>query len=108
MRADWLKHVALTPAFAIRGTGGIAAGVLGLAVVPAYGLVLLAAWKRRNVALALVVLPPACVYAFHALLTHFITPYSQPLVPVAFVVCALAADEVWRRIPVGLSRRRAS
>ena len=30
MRVDWRKHVALTPAFAVRGAGAMGAGVLGL------------------------------------------------------------------------------
>ena len=96
MRADWLKHVALTPAFAVRGTGAMGAGVLGLLVVPAFGAVLLAAWKRRDMALALVTLPAIYGFGIHATATHFIPQYAQPLVPVAFVVCALAADAAAR------------
>ena len=49
MRVDWRKHVALTPAFAVRGAGAMGAGVLGLLVVPAFITVLLVAWKRRDI-----------------------------------------------------------
>ena len=96
MRADWRKHVALTPAFAVRGTGAMGAGMLGLLVVPAFIAVLLVAWKRRDMALALVMLPALYGFGIHAIATHFIPRYAYPLVPVAFIVCALAADTAAR------------
>ena len=96
MRVDWRKHVALTPAFAVRGAGAMGAGVLGLLVVPAFITVLLVAWKRRDMALALVMLPALYGFGIHAMATHFIPRYAYPLVPVALIVCALAADTAAR------------
>ena len=91
IRENWLKQAALTLAFAIRGTGALYAGVLAILVVPAAFVVLaLAAWKRRDLALTLLMLPALYGFGIHAAATHFIPRYGRPLIPVALVVCALA------------------
>ena len=92
MKEDWLKQIALTPAFAVRGTGAMRAGPFGLLVVPAFVLMLALAWKRRDVALALLMLPSLYGFGIHAVATHFVPRYAHPLVPIAFIVCVLAAE----------------
>ena len=94
IRADWLKHVALTPAFLLRGTGAMNAGLLGLLAIPAFVVVLVGAWRGRDVALLLFLLPAVYAFVFHATATHFIPRYGLPAVPIAFVVCALAGSAV--------------
>ena len=94
MREHWLKHVVLAPAFGVRSTGVMGAGVLGLLVVPALGAMLLRAWGRRDMALALVALPAAYVFAIYAVATHFIPRYAEPAVPVLFVACALVTEKL--------------
>ena len=91
IREDWLKHLTLTPAFLLRGTGAMGLGLFGLLAVPAFGLVLVSAWRRRDIALLLFLMPAVYTFAFHATVTHFIPRYGMPAVPVAFVVCGWAS-----------------
>lgn len=122
IREDWPKHLALTLAFAERGAqfwyrnfraarDGYAAEIwsflqfpsqtarwLGLLFLPALGLMSILAWRRRAFPLALLLLPVAYAFLFHAAATHFIPRYSRPFVPILAVIFALAAKEVWRPV----------
>ena len=125
MRADWLKHAALTLVFAERAglsMGGacrpaaasaterygaafglpvLATCTLGTAstflFLPLAGALLLFAWRRRDVSLALLLSPVVYAFGIHALATHFMERYARPLLPLLAVVAALAAQEIWRR-----------
>ena len=58
--------------------------------------VLSVCWKRRDMALALVLLPALYGFGIHAMATHFNPRYAFPLVPIAFIACTLAADTAAR------------
>ena len=135
IRADWLKQAVLTLVFAERGAGFSAgtcqplvdpssqrfgwavAGPVSHAceVVRSWTIVLLPfavvlaafAWRRRDVALALLLAPIVYGFGIHAVATHFIERYSRPLIPVLVVVAALAALEAWRRLEDAGQRWRA-
>ncbi len=122
MRADWLKHAALTLAFAVRGAQfsvgrcstltDPAQRRFGWAIsrplehacrfaltwavflMPIAGILLALAWKRSSIALALLLLPVLYGFGIHAVATHFIERYSRPLVPTLVVVAALAVNEI--------------
>ena len=105
MRDDWLKHLALTPAFVLRGTEVMRIGALGLLVGVAFGVLMVQAWMRRDGTLVLLIAPTVYVFAFHATLTHFIPRYAQPIAPIAFVVCGLLLAEAARafhNLPTGM------
>lgn len=128
IREDWLKHLALTLAFAERGAQlrhrrflaakkryaaeiwtflrfpSKTARWLGLLFLPALGLMLVLAWRRRAFALALLLLPVAYAFLFHAVATHFIPRYSWPFVPTFAVIFALAAKEVRRPVSSFVAR----
>lgn len=117
---DWPKHAVLTAAFAVRGSAfhllgshpvanryGEAAGnavrdirdvakAVSLLFLPALGFMLVVVWRHRDFAVAFLLLPLAYGFGIHAVATHFIPRYSEPLVPAFVVVLALAAREVWR------------
>ena len=111
MREDWLKHAVLTLAFLERGAavwGDVprrkvyagplhavlraAAVPLAYCFLPALGVVLVLAWRRRDPALACLGLPAAYVFAVHAAATHFLPRYAFPLVPLLSVVLAVAVS----------------
>ena len=120
--ADWLKQAALTLVFAERGAqvsvgscrtltdpahrrfGWAVGWPLGHAcnlartwavvLIPIAGVLLVLAWRRRSIALGLVLLPIVYGFGIHALATHFIERYSRPLIPTLVVVAALAANEL--------------
>lgn len=123
IRKDWLKHMALTLVFAERGAefqtrrgcsaltdpagqrfGRLIGWPLGqacrivplgtLLFLPFAGLLAVVAWRRRDVSLALLLLPAAYGYGVHAAATHFIPRYSLPLFPVLVVATALAVHEL--------------
>ena len=124
MRADWLKQAVLTFVFVERGAGftvGICQSIVDparqrfgwavglplshacertkewmLLLVPFAGVLMVLAWKHRDIALALLLLPVAYGFGIHALATHFITRYSRPLIPLLIVASALAALDIWR------------
>ena len=123
IRTDWLKHTVLTLAFAERGgmfPGGSCrattapvnarfGALLGwpalltcrvasastLLFMPFAAVLLVVAWRRRDVALALLTAPVAYAFGIHAVATHFIPRYSLPLVPTLAVVFAIASRHVW-------------
>ncbi len=135
IRADWLKQGILTAAFAARGAGlsvGSCSSIVGpagerygrsvgwlvsqacalaqewvLLLVPLAGVMIVLAWRRRDIASALLLAPIVYGFGIHAVATHFIERYSRPLIPVLVVVAALAAQEGWRRFQGGRQRRRA-
>ena len=128
MREDWLKHAALTLAFAERGSevwrtsarrrkfGEIEHDVryvrrwaerLSPLLLPGLGLMLALAWRRRDVGLAFLLLPAAYGFGVHALATHFIARYSYPLVPVLVVALALAVREGGRLLAARARERPA-
>lgn len=119
IREDWLKHAALALVFAERGYGGLyghgcplgggtlasltrgvclpAKGLALLLLLPALGLLSVVAWKRRDFAVAFLLLPAASAFGAHAAATHFLPRYSYPLAPVVLVAFAMAGNELWRR-----------
>ena len=133
IRADWLKQGVLSVAFAERGAGlsvgschsiagpaaerygwkigwpvnqacGLAAAWMIL-FVPLTGVLAALAWRRRDVALALLLAPIAYGFGTHAVATHFLNRYSRPLIPILVVVAALAAQETWRWLQDARQRR---
>ena len=85
---NWPKQVALTAAFANRGTWGL--------WLPATGLVGFLAWRRRDYALAFLLLPVVWTAAALAIGSHFLERYAYPFIPLSAVVIALALYEAWR------------
>ena len=78
-----------------------------LLFVPLAGVMIVLAWRRRDVASALLLAPIVYGFGIHAVATHFIERYSRPLIPVLVVVAALAGQEAWRRLGEARQRRRA-
>lgn len=118
IREDWLRHAVLTLAFAERGYGGLLHGcpaggvwltnaarevcirasmLTFLLLPPAIGLLAVTAWRRRDLSLALLLLPAGWAFGAHAAATHFIPRYFYPLVPVLIVAFAIAGHEIWRQ-----------
>ena len=119
IRENWLKHVVLSLAFAERGidyrcrayhaagnTYGVVVRVplkvmcamgkgISFLFLPALGAMLVLAWRRRDLGLAFLLLPVAYFYGFHAVATHLIPRYSEPLIPFFVVILAVAMAEVW-------------
>lgn len=123
--ADWPKQGILTVAFAERGAGlsvGSCYSIVGpaserygwkigwpvsqacelakewvLLFVPLAGVMIVLAWRRRDVAWALLLAPIVYGFGIHAVATHFIERYSRPLIPALAVVATLAAREAWHR-----------
>jgi hypothetical protein len=83
----------------------IAATVLRYLLLPSFGLLLILAWRRRDLALIFLIAPIAYVLATHAVSTHFINRYLHPAVPLIVVSIGIAIEEVraWSR-----SRDRAT
>ena len=132
IREDWLKHMALTLVFAERGLAFPTHGcstltdpadqrfgrLIGWPVGPACrlarygtmlvwpfaGLLAVAAWRRRDASLALLLLPAAWSYGVHAAATDYIPRYSLPLLPVLVVATALAVHELAPRADRGVAR----
>lgn len=71
----------------------LAAQWLSLLFLPALGALLGLTWRRRD--LAFLLLPVVYFYGFHALATHFIPRYSEPLAPLFTVILALVMKEIW-------------
>ena len=120
---NWLKHAVLSLAFTERGmdyrcrdynaawnTYGVGVKVplkmmwkvmcamgkgISFLFLPALGMMLVLAWRRRDLGLAFLLLPVAYFYGFHAVATRFIPRYAEPLVPLFVVILALALAEVW-------------
>lgn len=94
IRQNWLKHLALTATFAYRGAF--------LKLVPENSLVptrlfyigsmlIVLGWAlgQGHVSLLLFLLPSLYSYGIHAVATHYIPRYSEPLIPclaIAFVL----------------------
>ena len=85
---NWPKQIALTAVFAHRGTWGL--------WLPGVGLAAFLVWRRRDYALAFLLLPVAWTVAALAIASHFIERYAYPFVPVSAVVISLALYEAWR------------
>ena len=84
----WPKQIALTAVFAHRGTWGL--------WLPAAGLVAFLVWRRRDYALAFLLLPVIWTAVGLAVGTHFIERYAYPFIPLSAVVVSLALYELWR------------
>ena len=110
IREDWLKHIVLTVAFLERGTYFYVrpsgrgfpiremqslAKVLRYLLLPAFGLMLVVAWRRRSFELGFLLLPSLYVLGIHAVATHYIPRYSFPIVPLLVLVFSITAREVW-------------
>ena len=85
---NWPKQIALTAVFAHRGTWGL--------WLPAAGLVGFLVWRRRDYALAFLLLPVVWTAATLAVGTHFIERYAYPFIPLSAVVISVALYELWR------------
>ena len=84
----WPKQIVLTAVFAHRGTWGL--------WLPTAGLVGFLVWRRRDFALAFLLLPVIWTAVGLAVGTHFIERYAYPFIPLSAVVISLALDELWR------------
>lgn len=125
IRENWLKHAALTPAFALNGLNvfpdrcradvetaatrfrapmgwplrqvcGAAGPAAFLCALAFLGVLATAAWRRRDVGLALLLSPAVYAFGLHALATYFIGRHSRPLVPLLVVAAVLGAHETRR------------
>ena len=121
MREDWPKHAVLTLAFAARGAIGLvsqgcsilptrhagfvgalsrracrAAKGIGVLALPALGVLSVVWWRRRDFPAAFLLLPLVFAFGAHAAVTHFITRYSRPLIPLVVVASAVAIHDTWR------------
>ena len=122
-REDWLKQAVLTLVFLERGTFfetryydrsyGAAddtyrrfmwapmtlmqslAKQLRYLLLPALGLMLVTAWRRRSFEMGFLLLPVLYVLSIHAVATHYLPRYSYPAVPLLVLVFSIAAHEVW-------------
>ena len=83
----WPKQIALTAVFAHRGTWGL--------WLPTAGLVGFLVWRRRDYALAFLLLPVIGTAMGLAVGTHFIERYAYPFIPLSAVVISLALSELW-------------
>ena len=72
-----------------------AAQWISLLFLPALGALLGLTWRRRDLGLAFLLLPVAYFYGFHAVATHFLPRFSEPLVPFFVVIFALVMAEIW-------------
>ena len=132
IRKDWLKHMALTLVFAEKGLafqtsacstltapvdqrfgrliGELAGPTCRVArygtvlVWPFAGLLAVLAWRRRDVSLALLLLPAAYSFGIHAAVTDYNPRYSLPLLPVLVVATALAVHELAPRADRAVAR----
>ena len=84
---NWPKQIALTAVFAHRGTWGL--------WLPGAGLVGFLVWRRRDYALAFLLLPVVWTAAALSVGTHFIERYAYPFIPFSAVVISLALYELW-------------
>ena len=84
----WPKQIALTAVFAHRGTWGL--------WLPMAGLITFLVWRRRDYALAFLLLPVIWTAVGLAVGTHFIERYAYPFIPLSAVVISLALYEVGR------------
>ena len=84
---NWTKQIALTAVFAHRGTWGL--------WLPGAGLVGFLVWRRRDYALAFLLLPVVWTAAALSVGTHFIERYAYPFIPLSAVVISLALYELW-------------
>ena len=84
---NWPKQIALTAVFAHRGTWGL--------WLPGVGLATFLVWRRRDYALAFLLLPVAWTVAALAIASHFIERYAYPFIPVSAVVISFTLYEAW-------------
>lgn len=131
MRDNWLKHAVLTPALAMHGANVFpdrcqadvldvaarfeaplgwpmrrACGVAGLAAflcaLSFLGVLATVAWRRRDVALALLLSPAVFAFGVHAFAFYFVGRYSRPFIPLLVVAAVMGAHETrlrWCRRP---------
>jgi hypothetical protein len=103
------RHLALTLPFAWRGLWSFArdvplsvvANLVAFASLLAFPLV--AIWRRRPDWFAFSLLPVG-MYWIHALLTHFIPRYSEPLVPLALVSVLVLLHVAYLRLRIRRQR----
>lgn len=108
IRNDWLKHAALTFVFLERGIVGLGqdagaavpwvrgvpwAYAVALLLIPALAVCTFAV-RKGDYALAFVLAPIVFTMGIHAVATHFIARYAQPLIPLLAVVLALTAQQL--------------
>ena len=84
---NWPKQIGLTAVFAHRGTWGL--------WLPAAGLVAFLVWRRRDYALAFLLLPVVWTAVALAVGTHFLERYAYPFIPLSSVAISLALYELW-------------
>lgn len=86
IKAHPIKHLAVTPAFIWRGAA---------VVFPVLILALALAARRRRPDLFVFILPAFGIVMFYALLTHFLSRYAVPTVPVAIVAGIVVGKALW-------------
>ena len=59
------------------------------------GLVTFLVWRRRDYALAFLLLPVIWTAVGLAVGTHFLTRYAYPFIPLSAVVISVALYELW-------------
>jgi 4-amino-4-deoxy-L-arabinose transferase-like glycosyltransferase len=114
IKRNWIKHLALTATFAYRGAY--------IKIVPENSLVptrllyilsgaivLYFAVRWQDGAMFMFLLPSFYSYGIHAVATHYIPRYSEPLIPclaIAFVFVVVRIG-YWVRQTIGLAKMRS-
>jgi 4-amino-4-deoxy-L-arabinose transferase-like glycosyltransferase len=93
IKRNWLKHLALTATFAYQGAyikvfpeNSLVPTRLFYIASLAIGLYL--AWRWRDAAMLMFLLPSFYSYGIHAVATHYIPRFSEPLVPCLAIALA--------------------
>jgi hypothetical protein len=95
IKADPLKHLAMTPVFLLRGAGYM---------FPFLALMLIYAWRRRDGPLAAFLMPSLGLIGFYALLSHFIPRYADPSWPIVAICLMLLLQRGWEKMKARRAR----
>ncbi|MGF1587983.1 MAG: hypothetical protein ACFCU7_01830 [Pleurocapsa sp.] len=94
IKQNWLKHLALTPTFAYRGSfikmfAENSLVPVRLVYLISLFIVLYLALKHDDIGITFFVLPALFSYGIHAFASHYIPRFSAPLIPCLAIVFAL-------------------
>jgi len=69
--------------------------VLRYFFLPSIAFLLILGWRRRDFRLIFLLAPIVYILGIHAVSTHFLHRYSQPVIPLVAISLGIAAAEVW-------------
>lgn len=110
IKRNWVKHLALTATFAYQGSFIRLVPEDTFVLVPTrlfymasllIGLYL--AWRWQDGAMLMFLLPSFYSYGIHAVATHYIPRYSEPLIPCLAIALALLLKQYWSRARASLT-----